>query len=97
MTLYIEYMKNDINISPAMKVVVDAGNGEAGLVAPRVLRDQGVEVVELFCDVDGTFPNHHPDPTVPENLESLREAVVENRADCGVAFDGDGGQTGSGG
>ena len=94
MTPYMEYMKHDIDISPGMKVVVDAGNGVAGLVAPQVFRDQGVEVVELFCDVDGTFPNHHPDPTVPENLESLREAVVENRADCGVAFDGDGDRLG---
>jgi len=91
---YFKYMKDNIKISSPIKVVVDAGNGVAGPVAPRVLKDQGVEVVELFCDVDGTFPNHHPDPTIPENLKTLQEAVLEHGADCGVAFDGDGDRLG---
>src|SRR5207237_7257966 len=72
-----------------LKVVVDPGNGTGGLVAPRLLRALGHEVVELFCELDGTFPNHHPDPTVPENLRDLQETVRAQKADLGVAFDGD--------
>ncbi|MFL5413759.1 MAG: phosphomannomutase/phosphoglucomutase, partial [Myxococcales bacterium] len=72
-----------------LKVVVDPGNGTGAIVAPRLLRALGHEVVELFCDLDGTFPNHHPDPTVAENLRDLQEKVRAEHADLGVAFDGD--------
>ncbi|HWE23679.1 MAG TPA: phosphomannomutase/phosphoglucomutase [Myxococcales bacterium] len=72
-----------------LKVVVDPGNGTGSIVAPRLLRALGHQVVELFCELDGTFPNHHPDPTVPENLRDLQDAVRREKADLGVAFDGD--------
>jgi len=72
-----------------VKVVVDAGNGTAGPVAPDIYRRLGAEVIELFCDMDGRFPNHHPDPTVPENMEQLIAAVREHGAELGIAFDGD--------
>ncbi|OCC15227.1 Phosphoglucomutase [Dissulfuribacter thermophilus] len=93
-TPYINYMKENINIERPLKIVVDAGNGVAGLVAPRVFEDQGADVVPLFCEVDGNFPNHHPDPTVPKNLEMLIEKVKEVQADLGVAYDGDGDRLG---
>lgn len=72
-----------------LKIVVDAGNGVGGLVGPAVLRGLGVEVIELFCDPDGNFPNHHPDPTVRENIEDLIAKVREVRADFGIGWDGD--------
>jgi phosphomannomutase/phosphoglucomutase len=72
-----------------LKVVVDAGNGTAAIFVPGLLRKAGIEVVELFCDVDGSFPNHHPDPTVEKNLVDLKKKVAESGADVGVAFDGD--------
>ncbi len=77
-----------------LKVVVDCGNGAASNVAPEVYRRMGCEVVELFCEMDGRFPNHHPDPTVLENLADLRRVVAERKADLGVAFDGDGDRLG---
>ncbi len=72
-----------------LKVVVDSGNATAALVMPELLRGTGCQVVELFCTVDGNFPNHHPDPTIPENLKTLIEKVKSERADIGLAFDGD--------
>jgi len=72
-----------------LKVVVDCGNGIAGELVPNLYRQLGCEVVELFCDVDGRFPNHHPDPTVPANLEDIIAKVKEEGADIGLAFDGD--------
>jgi phosphomannomutase/phosphoglucomutase len=72
-----------------LKVVVDAGNGVGGLVGPAVLRGLGVEVIELFCDPDGRFPNHHPDPTELKNIKDLIAAVKEHRADFGIGWDGD--------
>ena len=75
-------------LSRPLKVVVDAGNGCGGLAVP-VLRAQGAEVIELFCEADATFPNHHPDPTVEHNLIDLKAAVAEHQADVGIAFDGD--------
>ena len=72
-----------------VKVVVDAGNGVGGLVGPDVLRGLGCEVIELFCEPDGNFPNHHPDPTVVENLKDLQERVISEGADLGIAWDGD--------
>ena len=72
-----------------LKVVVDAGNGVGGLVGPQVLRELGVEVIELYCEPDGRFPNHHPDPTVLENIEELIHTVRAQKADFGIGWDGD--------
>ncbi|GBE58080.1 phosphomannomutase/phosphoglucomutase [bacterium BMS3Abin01] len=86
---YIEYIVRDINIEKPLKVVVDAGNGVGGKVAPSLIRRLGCQVVELYCDLDGNFPNHFPDPTVPANLDDLRARVDQEGADMGIAFDGD--------
>jgi len=87
---YIEMVRQRVGkFDRRLKVVVDAGNGTGGLTAPRLLRDLGAEVVELYCEVDGSFPNHHPDPTVPANLTDLIAKVAEEGADLGIAFDGD--------
>jgi phosphomannomutase / phosphoglucomutase len=72
-----------------INVVIDAGNSTAGPVAPRIFRELGCQVTELFCELDGRFPNHHPDPTVPENLQQLIATVKETGAEVGVAYDGD--------
>ncbi len=87
---YIDAVLGDIAISNPLKIVVDAGNGAAGELAPDVLESLGCEVLKLHCDIDGSFPNHHPDPSVDENLEELQASVVHSGADFGVAFDGDG-------
>jgi len=71
------------------KVVLDAGNGMAGLAAPEIYKRMGIKVEALFCEPDGRFPNHHPDPTLPENLKSLMQKVKDTSADLGIAFDGD--------
>ena len=81
---------NDVAISSPLKIVVDAGNGAAGELAPLVLESLACEVTRLYCDIDGDFPNHHPDPGVDANLADLQEKVVEVGADFGVAYDGDG-------
>lgn len=86
---YVDRVSGDIVMARPLRVVVDAGNGVAGAIAPRVLEALGCEVVPLFCEVDGNFPNHHPDPSKPENLEDLIAAVAVNGADIGIAFDGD--------
>ena len=86
---YMEYVRSIISIPRKLKVVVDAGNGTASQIAPGLFRAMGMEVVELFCEMDGRFPNHFPDPTVPENLRFLIQAVRETGADLGVAYDGD--------
>ena len=78
-----------------LKVVIDAGNGTAGPFAPPIFRRMGCEVVELYCDMDPRFPNHHPDPTVEANLVDLQRAVVREGADLGIAFDGDGDRLGA--
>ncbi|MCC6708699.1 MAG: phosphomannomutase/phosphoglucomutase [Gammaproteobacteria bacterium] len=93
---YIRRISEEIPVSlgDALKVVVDCGNGVPGMVAPAILRAIGHDVVELFCDVDGDFPNHHPDPSLPENLQQLIAAVQEEGADLGLAFDGDGDRLG---
>ena len=78
-----------------VRVVVDCGNGVSSLVAVDTLSALGAEVTPLFCDSDGSFPNHHPDPTVPENLRDLQRAVAETRAELGIAFDGDGDRIGA--
>jgi phosphomannomutase/phosphoglucomutase len=77
-----------------IKVVIDCGNGSAGEIAPKLMRALGHEVVELFCEIDGNFPNHHPDPGKVENLQDLVEIVKVEEADLGIAFDGDGDRLG---
>ena len=91
---YIEWITSDIHLAKPLKIVVDSGNGIAGDLAPRLYRALGCEVVELFCEVDGNFPNHHPDPSKPENLQDLQAAVAAEKADVGLAFDGDGDRVG---
>jgi phosphomannomutase/phosphoglucomutase len=91
---YVERVTGDIQIDRRMKVVVDCGNGVAGLVAPAVLEGIGAEVLPLYCDVDGTFPNHHPDPSDMHNLRDLILTVKQMDADLGLAFDGDGDRLG---
>lgn len=86
---YIKRIVDDIRLERPLKVVVDCGNGIAGLTVPLVFEKLGCEVIPLYCDVDGRFPNHHPDPTIEANLVDLREAVALHQADLGVAFDGD--------
>ncbi len=91
---YIGIVAEDVHLVRPMKIVLDCGNGVAGDIAPILFKTLGCEVVELFCDVDGSFPNHHPDPSVPENLEDLIAAVQHYEADIGIAFDGDGDRLG---
>ena len=93
---YIEEVKNSIQIvgDVQIKVVIDCGNGAAGCIAPKLFKELGCEVVELFTEVDGNFPNHHPDPGKLENLEDLIEKVKSTKADLGLAFDGDGDRVG---
>lgn len=86
---YIDAICKNIVIAKKMKVVIDAGNGAASEIAPAVFRRLGCEVVELFCEYDGRFPNHHPDPTIPENLNDIIALVKKEKADMGLAFDGD--------
>jgi phosphomannomutase len=86
---YIMRVLRDITLKRRLKVVVDCGNGIAGPVIPDVIRQLGCEVIELYCEVDGCFPNHHPDPTVEANLADLKTAVSHYQADIGLAFDGD--------
>ena len=86
---YISMVKSKIKLSRKLKVVLDSGNGCGGIFGPRLIRELGCEVVELFCEVDGDFPNHHPDPTVPANLTDLIAKVKETGADAGFAYDGD--------
>lgn len=86
---YLEDVKKRVKLSRKLKVVVDAGNATASEIAPKLLSELGCEVIPLFCEVDGSFPNHHPDPTVVENLEDLQKAVAKHKADIGIAYDGD--------
>lgn len=97
LNLEVDYEKrivSDIKLGRGMKVVVDCGNGVAGELFPRVLKALGCEVSEMFCEIDGNFPNHHPDPSKPENLQDLIARVAETGADLGLAFDGDGDRVG---
>ncbi|SDV47809.1 phosphomannomutase/phosphoglucomutase [Chitinasiproducens palmae] len=91
---YIERIVGDIKPARAMKLVLDAGNGVAGAFAPRLFKALGCEITELFCDVDGHFPNHHPDPAHVENLQDVIQALAEGDAEVGFAFDGDGDRLG---
>ena len=91
---YIEKIVGDVKLSRPMKVVMDCGNGVAGAVAPELFKRLGCELVELFCEVDGHFPNHHPDPSKPENLADVIRALRDTDAEIGLAFDGDGDRLG---
>ena len=87
---YIEKISNNFGkIGDDIKVVVDSANATGGVVAPKLYRELGCEVVELFSEPDGNFPNHHPNPSDEKTLNALKQAVLENKADCGIAFDGD--------
>lgn len=91
---YMDTILNDIAVAAPLKVVVDAGNGVAGELGPALIEELGCEVIPLFCEIDGNFPNHHPDPGKPKNLQDLIAAVEEHQADVGLAFDGDGDRVG---
>ena len=91
---YIDFVLGDIALAQPLKIVIDCGNGIAGVLAPRLFEELGCEVIPLYCEVDGRFPNHHPDPTVAENLQDLIKSVVSEQADLGLAFDGDGDRLG---
>lgn len=91
---YVERISSDIQLEKPIKVVADCGNGIAGAIAPRLLEAIGADVIPLYAEVDGTFPNHHPDPGDPATLEDLRLCVRNFDADVGVAFDGDGDRLG---
>ena len=91
---YLDRITSDVKLSRPMTVAIDCGNGSAGAVAPELFRRLGCEVIELFCDVDGNFPNHHPDPSKPENLEDLIAKLRTSKAELGLAFDGDGDRLG---
>lgn len=86
---YINELKNNISLKRSMKICLDCGNGVGGVIAPKAFKAIGCEVVELFSEVDGNFPNHHPDPGNPKNFEDLQSKIIESNADIGIALDGD--------
>jgi phosphomannomutase/phosphoglucomutase len=86
---YQDYIKQNIKLRKEIRVVIDAGNGTAGPVAAPLLRDLGCEIEELYCEIDGSFPNHFPDPTIPENLKNLIACVKKRGAHLGIGYDGD--------
>ena len=91
---YIDEVCSRIQLSKPLKVVIDCGNAVPGKIAPTLFRELGCDVRLIFCEIDGSFPNHHPDPTVPENLVALVSTVLEENADIGIALDGDGDRVG---
>ncbi|MDP1558511.1 MAG: phosphomannomutase/phosphoglucomutase [Nitrosomonas sp.] len=91
---YLQRISSDIKLERPIKIVIDCGNGVAGAFAPALYRRLGCEVIELFCEVDGSFPNHHPDPSVPDNLRDVIHALKSTDAAIGLAFDGDGDRLG---
>ena len=91
---YVERIVSDVKLARPMGVAIDCGNGVAGAVAPRLYRALGCQVEELYCEVDGRFPNHHPDPSVPKNLEDLIRTLKRTECELGIAFDGDGDRLG---
>ncbi|NDU85463.1 MAG: phosphomannomutase/phosphoglucomutase [Ferrovum sp.] len=91
---YIKRIVSSVTLGRPMKIVVDSGNGIPGRFAPELYRRMGCTVIELFCEVDGHFPNHHPDPSQPENLVDLIQALTQGRGELGLAFDGDGDRLG---
>ncbi|MFN2409764.1 MAG: phosphomannomutase/phosphoglucomutase [Halomonas sp.] len=92
--VYLQRILGDVSVSRPIKAVVDCGNGVAGELGPQLIERLGVETIPLFDEIDGTFPNHHPDPGKPENLQDLIRTVQETKADIGLAFDGDGDRLG---
>ena len=86
---YLEHICADISLAKPMRVVVDCGNGVGGVIGPQLLEALGCSIIPLYCEVDGTFPNHHPDPGKPENLQAMIARVKSEKADLGIAFDGD--------
>lgn len=86
---YIEHIHQNVHVQKPLRIALDSGNGVAGLAAPQLMRELGCQVTELYSEVDGTFPNHHPDPTVEENLQDLKEIVLKEGLDFGVGYDGD--------
>jgi phosphomannomutase/phosphoglucomutase len=93
-TAYLARIVADVKLARPMKIAVDCGNGVAGALAPKLFRRMGCEVIELFCDIDGRFPHHHPDPSKPENLRALQRTLAASDAELGLAFDGDGDRLG---
>ena len=91
---YIDRILSDVKLARPMKIIIDCGNGVPGAYAPALFRELGCEVTELFCEVDGNFPNHHPDPSQPKNLQDLIKALKNSDAEIGLAFDGDGDRLG---
>ena len=91
---YIDRIVGDVRLARPMKIVIDCGNGVAGAVAPQLFQRLGCKLVPLFCEVDGHFPNHHPDPSKPENLRDVVRALADTDAELGLAFDGDGDRLG---
>jgi phosphomannomutase/phosphoglucomutase len=91
---YLDRIASDVKLARPIKIVVDTGNGVAGGLAPKLFKKLGCELVELFTEIDGTFPNHHPDPAHPENLQDVIRALKESDAEIGFAFDGDGDRLG---
>ena len=91
---YNDYVVKNIRLKKKLKVVIDAGNGTAGVIACPIFKELGCEVIELYCEMDGHFPHHHPDPTLPEALQDLIHQVAESKADLGIAYDGDGDRLG---
>ena len=86
---YMDYVVGHHRLARTLKLVIDAGNGTGGVVAVPIFKRLGCEVVELFCEMDGRFPNHHPDPTLPEAMDALIRTVRSRTADFGIAYDGD--------
>ena len=91
---YLDRVTSDVKLKRQMRVIVDCGNGVAGALAPELLRRLGCDVTEMFCEIDGNFPNHHPDPSQPKNLVDLINTIKQDKADVGLAFDGDGDRLG---
>ena len=91
---YVERIAGDVKLARPFHIAVDCGNGVAGMLAPRLYRRLGCKVTELFCEVDGNFPNHHPDPAQPENLKDLQNTLASSSCELGLAFDGDGDRLG---
>ncbi|HEX3035359.1 MAG TPA: phosphomannomutase/phosphoglucomutase [Thermodesulfobacteriota bacterium] len=91
---YLRFLKENLDIKPGVRVAIDCGNGMVGIVAPKILDEFGCEVTELYVTPDGTFPNHHPDPTVEENIKELIDTVKREKLQLGIGFDGDGDRIG---
>jgi phosphomannomutase/phosphoglucomutase len=94
MDKYLNFLRENVEIKPGIRVAIDCGNAMTGIVAPKILKEFGCEVTELYVTPDGRFPNHHPDPIVEENLRDLIDAVRRQRLDLGIGFDGDGDRIG---